>query len=135
LLAGQSQTYSGTVLIVEDEEALRIPVSKMLRRKGFSVIEAPDGAVACDLFRANQRDVDVVLLDLTLPGMSGHDALAAMRQLCPHVNVILTTAYCQEEALADLGGQEPLGFIRKPYRMSELLFLLRSACRKQEKCG
>jgi len=87
------------------------------------------------MFRINQRHLDVVLLDITLPGMSGHDVLAAMRQSCPDVNVILTTAYCQEEALADLDGQESLSFIRKPYRMAELLFLLQAACRRREKCG
>jgi DNA-binding NtrC family response regulator len=121
--------------MVEDEQDLRIPVSKMLRRKGFSVIEAPDGPTACELFRANQQNVDVVLLDLTLPGMSGHEVLAVMRELCPGVNVILTTAYCQAEALADLGAQESLGFIRKPYPMTELLLLLQAACAKPGKCG
>jgi DNA-binding response OmpR family regulator len=134
-LAGRPEACSGTVLVVEDEQALRVPVTKMLRRKGFTVIEASDGVAACELFRANQKEVDVVLLDITLPGMSGRDVLIAMRQSCPGVNVILTTAYCQQEALADLGGQESLAFIRKPYRMNELLPLLQAACRKWEKVG
>jgi len=90
---------------------------------------------AGELFRANQREVDAVLLDITLPGMSGREVLTVIRQLCPEVNVILTTAYCQQEALADVGGQESVAFIRKPYRMSELLPLLQAACRKREKCG
>ncbi|HTF70423.1 MAG TPA: PAS domain S-box protein, partial [Edaphobacter sp.] len=61
----------GTVLVVEDEETLRLAVSKILRMKGFSVIEAIDGSAAVDLFRANEREIAVVLLDMTLPGMDG----------------------------------------------------------------
>ena len=83
-------------VVVEDEAALRVPVSKMLRRKGFSVVEAADGVVALDFFRDNWQKIDVVLLDMTLPGMSGREVLAAMRQLCPELNVILTTAYSQQ---------------------------------------
>ena len=66
-LHGASGSVTGTVLVVEDEETLRLAVSKMLRMKGFSVIEAIDGDAAVDLFRANESDIAVVLLDMTLP--------------------------------------------------------------------
>ncbi len=55
--------------MVEDEDALRLAVSKMLHKRGFSVVEASDGPAGVDLFRANEREIDVVLLDLTLPRM------------------------------------------------------------------
>ncbi len=134
-LVAELDKCSGTVLVVEDEETLRVPVSKLLRKKGFSVIEAPDGIAAGELFRAHHHEVDVVLLDMTLPGMSGREVLAAMRQVRPDVNVILTTAYSQQEALAILDGQEPLGFIRKPYQISELVNSLQEACRRPESAG
>jgi DNA-binding response OmpR family regulator len=57
--------------IVEDEDMLRNPVSKMLRREGFTVIEASDGRTGLDRFRASAAEIAVVLLDVTLPGLSG----------------------------------------------------------------
>jgi PAS domain S-box-containing protein len=117
---------SGTVLFVEDEELLRRVASKALRGKGVSVIEAADGRTALDIFRANQNEIDVVLLDLTLPGVSGQEVLKELRRIEPNVRVILTTAYSEEAALSTTAGQEPWRFIRKPYRLAELMELLRS---------
>lgn len=67
---GRDSSVLGTVLIAEDEEILRLVVSKMLRKQGFEVIEAADGSSAVDLFREHQTEIGVVLLDLTLPGMN-----------------------------------------------------------------
>ena len=57
-----------TVLFVEDEESLRTPVSRMLRRKGYTVIESGTGEAGLELFRVHQNNISVVLLDMTLPG-------------------------------------------------------------------
>src|SRR4029077_1894565 len=114
----------GTVLVVEDEDTLRVAVSKMLRNKGFTVIEAADGKTGVDLFRASAREIDVVLLDLTLPGMAGREVLSELRRVQPNVKVIVTSAYSQERAQTTLGGQQPWLYIRKPYRINELTDLL-----------
>jgi two-component system, cell cycle sensor histidine kinase and response regulator CckA len=113
-----------TVLFVEDEETLRTPTSKMLQRKGFSVLEASDGRAAVDLFRTHKSRVGVVLLDLTLPGMDGKDVLAEVRRMRPDVKVILTTAYSEEMAVNAVGGHD-WAFIRKPYQIADLVRLLR----------
>ena len=119
---------NGTVLVVEDEEELRTAVSKMLRKRDFRVVEAPDGRAGVDLFRANQRQFDVVLLDLTLPGMTGREVLEELRRLRPDLKVIITTAYSQDTAVKALGGQQSWFYIRKPYRAVEIEDLLRSVC-------
>jgi DNA-binding response OmpR family regulator len=124
----QPGTVTGTVLVVEDEEVLRRAVSKMLRKERFSVLEAGDGTTGANLFRANESNIDVVLLDLTLPGMSGRDVLSELRRIRPEVKVILTTAYSQENALSAIGEQRPWSYVRKPYQFSDLLNLLRKAC-------
>ncbi len=111
---------SGTILFVEDEETLRTPTAKMLRRIGLSVLEASDGLAAVDLFRANKSRIGVVLLDLTLPGMEGKDVFAEVRRIRPDIKVILTTAYSDEMAMSAVGGQHDWAFIRKPYRFTEL---------------
>jgi PAS domain S-box-containing protein len=122
------RSAAGTVLIVEDEYSLRVPVSKMLRNKGYFVIEAGDGATALELFRANHSKIDVVLLDMTLPGMSGPDLYLEMQRSRPGVKVVLTTAYSQETASTSFAGQPAWAFIRKPYQIGDLSNLLRKAC-------
>jgi len=119
---------TGTILVVEDEDTLLHAVSKMLRMKGFSVIEAIDGDAALDLFRANQRDITVVLLDMTLPGVSGPRVFEELRKIRPGVKVILTTAYNKATAIKAIDGQQAWGFIRKPYQLTDLVRLLRGAC-------
>jgi CheY-like chemotaxis protein len=113
-----------TILMVEDEDSLRVPVSRMLQKRGYSVLEANDGRMAVDLYRANQSRIDLVLLDMTLPGMAGHEVLADLRRTNPRVKAVLTSAYGKEAVLSSLGAQEPCPFIRKPYSLSDLIELL-----------
>jgi two-component system cell cycle sensor histidine kinase/response regulator CckA len=134
--AHESGSVGGTVLVVEDEEILRLAVSKMLRKERFSVIEAGDGTSGADLFRVNEPRIDVVLLDVTLPGMSGRDVLKEMRRIRPDVKVVLTTAFNKDNALSSIDEQHPWGYVRKPYQFRELISLLRKACQdKPEMSG
>src|SRR5437868_2587438 len=94
--------FGGIILVVEDEEALRLAVSKMLRKKGLTVIEAANGKSGVDLFRASVSEVDVVLLDLTLPGMSGGEVLSELRRIQPDVKVVITSAYSESQALSSI---------------------------------
>ena len=116
----------GTVLVVEDEEPLRQAVVKMLRKAGFTVFEAADGASAIARLRADGDKVDVMLLDLTIPGASHHEVVAEAAKAKPNIGVILTSAYGQEM----IGETSPLqirGFIRKPFQFGDLLNTLRNA--------
>ena len=126
--ATQVARVTGIVLVVEDEDTLRVAVSKMLRKKGLSVIEAIDGRAAVDLFRANEQQITVVLLDVTLPGMSGPEVFAELRRIQPGIKVIVTTAYGREKALPTLVGQQAWAFIRKPYQLNDLWNLICTAC-------
>ena len=107
---------------------LRLAVSKKLRREGFSVIEAGDGTTGANLFRENEPKIDVVLLDVTLPGKSGQEVLEELRRIRPGAKVILTSAFNQDRAFVSIGGQHVWGYIRKPYQLSELTSLIREAC-------
>jgi PAS domain S-box-containing protein len=121
----QDDSVCGNILFVEDEAALRTPASKMLRMKGFSVVEAADGRAAVEFFRANHTEINVVLLDLTLPGMGGSDVLAEVRRIRPDIRVILTTAYSKETAVDTVDGLGDWAFIRKPYAIADLARLIR----------
>jgi two-component system, cell cycle sensor histidine kinase and response regulator CckA len=130
--AVESASLEGTVLLIDDEDLIRLAVAKMLRKKGFSILEAGDGATGVDLFRNHLEVVDVVLLDLTLPGMSGREVLEALRKMRPGIRVILTTAYSQEQARAAVGGDQSWPYIRKPFQISELLDLLQEVLRPRQ---
>jgi two-component system cell cycle sensor histidine kinase/response regulator CckA len=131
--ARESSRVAGTVLVVEDEEILRLAVSKMLRKERFSVIGAGDGTSGANLFRVNEARIDVVLLDLTLPGMSSRDVLKEMRRIRPDVKVVLATAFNKDNALSSIDEQYPWGYVRKPYQFRELINLLRRACQDKPK--
>src|SRR5260221_13434594 len=81
------------VLVVEDEDGLRLAVCKMLRKRGFSVIEASDGRAGVDLFRANERKINVVLLDLTLPEMTGGGVFREVRRIEPGRRAVNNPTY------------------------------------------
>ena len=128
------QLVTGTILVVEEEEALRSALGKMLRRKGCTVIEAADGQTGIDQFRGSATKIDVVLLDLTLPGMSGAEVMAELRRIRPDLKVIVTSAYSRDLVQGTVDGQRPWFYIRKPYRFSQLTGLIRDVCVDYE-CG
>jgi PAS domain S-box-containing protein len=129
--ASEAARIIGTVLVVEDEDTLRLAVSRMLRKKGVSVIEARDGSAAVELFRANEPDIALVLLDVTLPRMSGLEVFAELRRIRPDIKVIITTAYSQETTVPTIGDQQSWAFIRKPYQLNDLWNLIWLACRQK----
>jgi CheY-like chemotaxis protein len=122
----QSNAATGTMLLVEDEEVLRLAVSKALRKRGFSVLEACDGSEAMDLIRARADDIDVVLLDVTLPGISTREILEEAARIRPGLKVILTSAY-GKETISSFLGLRVERFIRKPFQLAELVDELQNA--------
>jgi DNA-binding NtrC family response regulator len=113
--------------VVEDEQLLRHAVSMALRKKGFSVLEASDGSAAMDLIGACADDLDVVLLDVTLPGVSSREILEQAGRIRPGLKVILTSAYSKESVSHSFAGLPVERFIRKPFQVAHLERLLRDA--------
>jgi CheY-like chemotaxis protein/two-component sensor histidine kinase len=127
--AGQSVRPSQEfiVLVVEDEDPLRQAVVRMLRKTGFAVLEAADGAAAIDLLRTNGSKIDVILLDMTIPGASSQEVVAEAAQVRPNIRVILTSAYSQEMLTPFMSASQIHEFIRKPYQLMDLVQILRKA--------
>ena len=112
---------SGAVLVVDDEMQLRDMASKMLTRMGFEPHIAEDGSQALNLLAERNGAFSAVLLDLTMPGLSGVDVLNQIRALYPDLKVIISTGY-GEQALADhFKTTKPDGFVAKPYRYQQLV--------------
>jgi PAS domain S-box-containing protein len=110
-----------TILVVDDEEILRRNLRLGLEHWGYVVLAAADGAEAVEVFRRHQQEVDLVLLDLSMPHMSGREALAAMRQIDPAVKVIILTGFADPET--NIAGVQAV--IQKPVGTKKLLQLLR----------
>jgi signal transduction histidine kinase/CheY-like chemotaxis protein len=119
--AESARRESFTVLLVDDEEIVREMVTEVLQAEGHEVLCTADGATAIDVFGDRSRDVDVVLLDLSMPGLSGEETYACLREIDPAVRVILSSGYDKDEATRRFGTKGPVGFIQKPYRPHELL--------------
>jgi PAS domain S-box-containing protein len=115
-----------TVLVVEDETSLREAIAKILRKNGFEVLEAHNGSAAIDLLRSNRNGINVILLDMTMPGPSSHEVVAEAVEARPDVRVILTSAYGEEIAKAAGSAPQIRGFLRKPFRLEELMQMLRN---------
>jgi PAS domain S-box-containing protein len=124
--AGDSSRVSGTVLLVEDEEGLRLAVSQLLRKRGFQVLQAADGTTALEIFQRRSSEIDAILLDMTLPGASSQELIADCARIRPDIKIILTTAYSREIAAPAFISPQIKGFIRKPYQTAELIALLRN---------
>jgi PAS domain S-box-containing protein len=116
-----------TVLVVEDEEFLRQGVVKMLRKTGFEVFEAAEGSSAIKLLREDGAKIDVVLLDMTMPGAASHEIVAEAVKAKPDIKVILTSAYSQEMLSGSMSAPQIHNFIRKPFQFAELLKMLGSS--------
>jgi CheY-like chemotaxis protein len=115
-----------TILFVEDEDLLRESVAKLLRKKGFTVLEAADGSAALETLRTSVSPIDVLFLDITLPGTSSQQVLGETRRLAPELPIIVTSAYSREQASETLQADFD-HFLRKPYHFADLLSLVGKA--------
>jgi CheY-like chemotaxis protein len=108
-----------TVLLVDDEEDVRAVTAHMLERLGCSVLQAGDGREGVEVFRAHARLIDAVIVDLSLPRLSGDKVYHAIRDIRPDARVILMSGYSNEIATR---GVDPglAGFLRKPFTVADL---------------
>jgi PAS domain S-box-containing protein len=121
---------SERILLVDDEEALRNMAADALARMGYVVFTAENGEEALDLYREMSDRLDLVILDLGMPGMGGRKCLKEILALNPRAKVLIASGYAvngiQDEAL----GEGASGFLAKPFRVAELLAMARSVLDK-----
>jgi signal transduction histidine kinase/CheY-like chemotaxis protein len=110
----------GVVLVVDDDNYILQAVYVALESYGYSVLLANSGAVAIELFEEHRDQIDLVLLDMLMPGMSGEETFRALRLIRPDVKVLLSTGYAPDEATQRFTEEGLAGFLRKPYDPDEL---------------
>ena len=112
---------SGTILVAEDEEAVRLLATRILQKAGYTVLAARDGEEAVSLFRENNESVDLLLMDVIMPRLSGPEAVKQIRELDPEIPALYASGYGGEFLRAD-GRLDIEGeVLQKPYQPSELL--------------
>ena len=128
--AAPARAGQGTILVVDDEELIRDLAALTLEGRGYRVLRAADGQQAVDVYSAEKNHIDLVLLDLTMPVLSGHEAFRHLINLNPHVQVLFASGYAVEQ-LSDLEKELMAGFVKKPYRPNELLLAVEVALQRQ----
>jgi CheY-like chemotaxis protein len=117
----------GRVLLVDDEETVRLVASRMLDRLGFEVVTASNGREALEILEGDPDGFSCVLLDLTMPHMDGEETFREIRRLAPKLPVIISSGYNQQEVTQRFLGKGLAGFVQKPYQLASLLDVIRSA--------
>jgi two-component system, cell cycle sensor histidine kinase and response regulator CckA len=115
-----------TILLVEDEAGLRDLLRKILRRQGYTVIEACDGAAAERLFETHANSIDLLLTDVVMPNMGGIELSQKLLAIRPGVKIVYMTGYAQNDALTnavDRGAE----LIQKPFTPQALSKKIRKA--------
>jgi len=106
---------TGTILVVDDEQAVRNLVRKVLERYGYKVLLADRGPAAIDTFKRHPGDISLVILDASMPGMSGAETYAELRKVRPEVKILVSSGYSELETMEAFPGPRVAGFIQKPY--------------------
>jgi two-component system cell cycle sensor histidine kinase/response regulator CckA len=107
---------SGHVLVADDEDLVRDVADTMLRQLGFDVVAVENGREAVRAFALEPDRFDLVLLDLTMPVMTGAEALVAIRQIRPDIPVLVMSGYNEQDTPVT-GGQQATAFLHKPFSM------------------
>jgi two-component system, cell cycle sensor histidine kinase and response regulator CckA len=119
------QVGTETLLLVEDEAAVRASVRRLLEWHGYTVLEARNGEDALRVYEANESGIDLVLTDLVMPEMGGHELIERLRAHNPALRVLFMSGYT-ERAFSSNGSMPPgTGFVEKPFTVETLLRRLR----------
>ena len=110
----------GLLLLIDDDALIRDTTRDMLRQCGFQVLCAQDGKQGLELFEQNKQNIKLVLLDQVMPGMSGLDTMKAMQKQDPMVRVLIISGMKQNKEIEDMLSLGALGFLAKPYSLSQL---------------
>ena len=117
----ESESAGRTILIVDDEAVVRDVARAMLQSAKYQVLVASDGTEAVEIFEEDGDTIDLVLLDMAMPGMDGRETYKALRAIRNDVLVLLSSGYTEEEAISQLGASRAVDFVHKPYKLKTLL--------------
>jgi PAS domain S-box-containing protein len=116
----------GTVLVVDDEEAVRFVMGEVIRMHGATALLAADGAQALEICQQQGDKIDLILLDLTMPGLSGEDVMRQLQQRNIHKKVVVMSGYSEEETMRRCAELGVAAFLRKPFELDAVVAKLQT---------
>jgi CheY-like chemotaxis protein len=117
---GQIMTGSATILLVEDEEMVREVNQEIISSLGYQVLAAEDGNQALSIYQERGDEIDLVVLDMIMPGMNGAEVYRRLKIIDPTVRVLLASGYSVEREAAKVMEQGCNGYIQKPFSIKDL---------------
>jgi two-component system cell cycle sensor histidine kinase/response regulator CckA len=123
----QDLTGKGTVLLVEDEDAVRAFASRALASRGYKVLEADSGEMALRLFGENHDTIDLVLSDVVMPEMDGPTLLKELRKRGAKTKIVFISGYAEDAFEKNLEGQTDFAFLPKPFTLKQLAEAVKQA--------
>jgi CheY-like chemotaxis protein len=111
---------TGTILLADDEEMILDTGTKILERLGYHVLEARSGSDAVHVYQENREKIDMVILDMIMPGMGGGEAYDRMKAIDPDIKVLLSSGYSIEGQAEEILNRGCQGFIQKPFKVFDL---------------
>jgi CheY-like chemotaxis protein len=112
---------------VDDEDVVLRTARNALERHGYSILTAGSGPAGIDVLRREKDRISLIVLDLSMPGMTGQQALPHFRAINPLVPVIVSSGFSEIEALRVFEGERLAGFIQKPYTVARLVEKIKAA--------
>jgi len=118
-------TGQGTIMLVEDDDPVRIFGARALRNKGYKVIEAKSGEVALDLIRNAEERIDLMITDVVMPRMDGPHLVREVRETIPDLKVIFISGYTEDAFRQRLDSDSGIDFLPKPFSLKQLAIKVR----------
>jgi CheY-like chemotaxis protein len=129
--AGDTLRGSETVLFVDDEDMIIEIAEEIFEQLGYKVLTARSGKEAIEIYEKNKEQIDIVLLDMIMPDMSGSDTYDKMKKIDPDIKVLLSSGYSINGQATEIMDRGCNGFIQKPFKMKELSQKLREILDKK----
>ena len=108
-------------MVIDDEEPVREAVIDIMEMHGLEVLTAVNGQEGISLFAQRKSDIQLILLDMSMPGLNGIDTLTELRQIDPDVHIILSSGYSQQQIAQEIKVNGHTGFLPKPYDVDLLV--------------
>jgi two-component system, cell cycle sensor histidine kinase and response regulator CckA len=123
---GGGRAGTETILLAEDHHGLREAAQEMLEVLGYKVVIAIDGAMAVQSFQADPDAIDIVVLDVVMPGLSGPEAYSRMAAIRPNLGVVFTTGHTSEVGILSAMMEQGALVLQKPYDSASLSHMIRN---------
>ncbi len=116
---------SETILLVDDEDSVVDVGCRFLSNAGYNILTAKDGLEALEVYHNEKNKIDLVILDLIMPKMTGQQCLVELRKLDPNIKIIISSGYSENQILDEVKTLRIDSFVQKPFNMNQLLTTVR----------